>query len=143
MRRIALTAALLALALAACGGQDEAATTPSTAPAPTRAPVSVMAAFAGEDPQVVLVQVASSGACPLEEVRYALEESPGQVSVEVTAGEPAQACTGEPELGNVEVALEEPLGDRELADGSSSDVLQVATGDAPGLAVPTIEAERG
>jgi len=146
MRRIALTAALLALTLAACGGDDTASPTTTSAtpePTPSRAQVSAQAAFAGQDPRVVLVQVASSGACPLEEVRYVLEESPEQVSVEVTAATPTQRCTGEPELGNVEVVLERPLGNREIVDGPSGDVLQVATGDAPGPAVPTIEAGRG
>jgi hypothetical protein len=143
MRRTGLAAALLVLGLAACGGDDEVAAPPSAAPEPatSRVPVTVQAAFADEDPQVVLVQVASSGACALEEVRYALEESAEQVSVRVTAAEPAQPCSGEPDLGNVEVALAEPLGGRELVDGSTDDVVQVATGDAPGPAVPTIEAE--
>lgn len=144
MRRIALAGALLALTLAACGGDDDDAstTTPSATPEPSRTPVSVQAAFAAQDPQVVLVQVASSGACPLDQVRYVLTETPEQVSVQVTAGPSAQACTGEPELGNVEVPLEAALGDRELVDGSTGDVVQVATGDPPGPAVPTIEAEQ-
>ena len=145
MRRTALVAALLTLALAGCGGDDTASpTAPSATSAaePSRAAVPVQAAFAGEGPQVVLVQVASSGACRLEQVRYALEESSEQVSVQVTAAEPAQPCTGEPELGNLEVTLEEPLSARGLVDGSTEDVLQVATGDAPGPAVPMIQAER-
>lgn len=152
MRAVAFAGTLLALALAGCGGDAEPAPSPvpttsglaaspsTSAAAATRATLPLLAAFEPSEPLQVVVQVASPGACPLEQVRYAVQESAEQLSVRVTAA--AAECSGEPELGNVQVTLERPRGDRELVDASTGAPVQVATGEPPGPVVPTVDAER-
>jgi len=90
-------------------------------PAPARSPLSFDSAYRAKIPNAVVVQYGDSSSCPHQNVTHAVKESATSVVV-VLEADPMNtlvACTDNYLAKKVEVALQAPLGDRKVIDGTS------------------------
>ncbi len=93
----------------------------STEPKPTRSPLAFDSAYRAKTANAVLVQYGDSSSCAHTGVTHAVKESADSVVVllEADTMEPLRACTEDYRPVQVEVALQAPLGDRTVIDGSN------------------------
>jgi len=91
------------------------------------------AAYADADPKVLVVQYGDSGSCPSEVVRHDVIERPVQVVVTLTRTPMPtdRACTADYQIKLVRIALTDPLGSREVVDGSRLVPVPITTNTPP------------
>ena len=107
---------------------------PSPSPSPTVAASTAVAreafafdaAYGTDDPREVIVQYGDSGSCPHRRVTHVVRETSDRVVVTLEADrQDPQACTADYQQRLVRVALQQPIGDRVLVDGSRGEPVPV------------------
>lgn len=98
-----------------------------------REPFAFDGAYADPDPKVLVVRYGDSGSCPSEAVRQTVTQEPDRVIVTLTrtAMPPDRACTMDYRAMLVRVTLTDPLGGREVVDGSRKAPVPISTGTPP------------
>jgi hypothetical protein len=91
------------------------------------------AAYADVSPKVLVVQYGDSGSCPSVAVRHDVVERSDRIVVTLTRTPMPtdRACTADYQIKLVRIALTNPLGSREVVDGSRTMPVPITTGTPP------------
>ncbi|MEO6142962.1 MAG: hypothetical protein ABIP19_03205 [Dermatophilaceae bacterium] len=98
-----------------------------------REPFGFDAAYADSNPKVLVVRYGDSGSCPSQGVRHDVVQDPGRVVVTLTraAMRADLPCTSDYRAVLVRVALNAPLGTREVVDGFRGEPVAISKGSTP------------